>query len=189
MIDDIRDKAATANYGVIYVYFDYNEQDRQKPIHVFASLVKQLATQIPGPHIHPRLEGLYDNLESGVKRPTLEQLYSTLLAMSTSFSRVFCVFDALDECHPVNQRSELLPLIRRMEADGFSLFVTSRPYPEDVAVCFHDVSRIELLATKEDMKRYIVEKFNGNSRLKLLIQMPQRKERIISELADCAGGM
>lgn len=174
---------------MIYVYFDYNEQDRQKPIHVFASLVKQLATQIPGPHIHTHLESLYDSLESGVKRPTLNELYDTLLTMSASFTRVFCIFDALDECHPENQRRELLPLIRRMEGDGFSLFVTSRPYPEDVSVCFHDVPKIELLATKEDIKRYIVEKFNGNSRLKLLIQTPARKEKVISELADCAGGM
>lgn len=174
---------------MIHVYFDYNEQNRQKPIHVFCSLLKQLATQVPGPHLHPRLEGLYDGLESGVKRPTLDQLYAALLAISKSFARVFCILDALDECHPETQRRELLPLIRRMERDGFSLFATSRPYPEDVAVSFQDAPKIELLATKEDMKRYIEDKFSENHRLKLLIQVPERKERIISELADCAGGM
>lgn len=174
----------------MHVYFDYNEQNRQKPAHVFASLVKQLASQVPGgPALHPRLERLYDALDSGIRRPTTEQLYAALLAMSRSFARVFCVLDALDECHPEDQRRELLPLIRRMEHDGFSVFATSRPYPEDVAVSFHGAPQIELLATKEDMRRYIEEKFNENHRLKLLIQVPQRKEWIVSELADCAGGM
>lgn len=171
------------------MYFDYNEQNRQTPAHVFASLVKQLATQVSGA-LHPRLERLYDALDSGIGRPSVEQLYAALRAMArSSFARVFCVLDALDECHPENQRRELLPLIRRMAHDGFGVFVTSRPYPEDVAVSFHDAPKIELLATKDDMKRYIEEKFNENHRLKLLIQVPQRKEWIVSELADCAGGM
>lgn len=181
VIDHLEGQASTANYGVAYIYFGYKEQDQQKPVHVLASLIKQLASQKT--YLPTAIEDLYDSQAQQNKRPILEDLYGTLIATSNSFTRVFFAFDALDECHPENQRRELLPLFHRMGSGGFSLFLTSRQHPEDIQISFRNTAKIALLAKEKDIETYIVERINENSRARRLIQQGNCQTRIISDLA------
>lgn len=172
-----------------YTYFDYKEQDSQKPTHVLASLVKQLSIQKSGSDIPAEVEKLYDTLEPKSKEPSLEELYETLVAISGSFTKVFIVPDALDECHQINQRKELLPLIHRLGQSGINLFLTSRQYPVDIQDSFCNASKIEIVAHQEDLEIYIEEKIDDNPRAKKLVLKTKCKERIISELIECSKGM
>lgn len=187
VIDYLQDRQSRENYGVAYIYFDYKEQEDQRPIHILASLVKQLASQLP--HLPKEVEDLHDKLRYQGKRPGLEELYATLLVTFQSFGRVFFVFDALDECDPQSQRKKLLPLFHRMAGDGASIFLTSRQYPEDIRQSFGDAKKINLAAKEEDIRTYIQEKIGENSRAERLIGQGDCKERIISELIKCAKGM
>lgn len=187
MVDYFQDEAKTANFGVGYIYFDYKEQEQQKPIAVLSSLVKQITSQLP--HLPAEIEKLYDDLRFQEKRPTMEELYIALVAASKNFSRTFFVFDALDECDQQSQRRELLPLFHRMGEDGISLFLTSRQHPEDIRESLHGVAKIEITAKEEDIERYILAKIEENPRAKRLVQLGKCKERIISELIHCARGM
>lgn len=189
VIDHLETLAKSNNYGMAYVYFDYKEQDQQRPLRVLASLVKQLACRVPAPHLPTEIEALYDNLSKEKKNPTLEQLYTTLIATSRSFERVFFVFDALDECDEENQRMELLPLLHRMGNDNINVFLTSRKYPEDIQDSLGDGPRIELAAHEQDIRKYVEERINQYPRAKRLFRQGKCKETIISGLVDCAKGM
>lgn len=176
-------------YGVAHIYFDYKEESRQTPAYVLASLVKQLAYQIPD--LPGAIEDLHNKREPEGKRPTIEELYSVLLSTTKSFPHVFLLFDALDEYNQENKRGELLELFHRMcePGAGISVFLTSRPHPEDIQDSLRDATRIEILAKEDDIRTYIREKINKSPRAKRLVHQANLCETIISELVDCAQGM
>lgn len=169
-----------------YIYFDFKEQEQQRPIRVLGSLAKQLAYQAKYPHTE--IEGMHDRLEHQGKKPSTDELYASLLLASKSFSYVFLVFDALDECDPIH-RKELLLLFHRMGSNGVNLFVTSRQYPEDIRVSFNSAPTVELLTSEEDIRAFIQERIDEDPRARRLVLQGSSKDRIISELIDCAKGM
>lgn len=187
VIDFLLAQAIDLKSGVAYIYFDYQEQKRQTPDTVLASLIRQLATQIP--HSVEEVEILYDRLGEKDMKPTFQEKYTALVATFKWFSRVFFVFDALDECHQENQRDELLPLFQRLCEDGASIFLTSRPHPEDIQIHLSEVAKIELSAQDGDIECYVEAKINKNPRARRLVQQSGCRDKIISELKDCANGM
>lgn len=185
VIDHLLAQAQSSSYGVAYIYFNFKEQEQQKPEHVLGSLLKQLATQAPDTHFSKGLEVAYNQK----KRPTLEQLYTILLAVTKSFEQTFIICDALDECQQGAQRTELLPLFHRMAQDGIGLFLTSREHPEDIQHSFKDTNKIRLSAQDDDIASYIEQKIDENPRAKRLVGQANCKDRIISDLKACANGM
>lgn len=178
---------AQTNCAVAFIYFDYKDQDRQTVTPIISSLIKQLACQTS--KLPPEIEALYDKEMKEDKKPTFGELYSALLATTNLLQRVFFVFDALDECNPDTQRRDLLPLFHRMAGDGNNIFMTSRPHPEDVQISLGGGLKIELSAHEQDIRSYIEEKINQHPRAKRLVRQGECKEKIISELVDCAKGM
>ncbi|KAI5839953.1 hypothetical protein DFP73DRAFT_500816, partial [Morchella snyderi] len=187
VIEHLKGRADASDCGVAYVYFDYKEGDNQAPILVLASLVKQLGYQIP--HLPQKISTLYEELEHKGKRPSLEDLIITLLSIFASFKRVFIIFDALDECNQKGQRDKLLPLFHRLGEGGANLFITSRYYPQDIQVSFKNVPRIEIMASGQDIKSYILQRLEENPRVKRLAEKAECEDRIISELTERANGM
>lgn len=188
MIDYFLDKAAAENCGVAYFYFEYQEQERQTPIKVLASLVRQLATQLA--ILPAEIETLYDVQEARGKPPKFEELYTVLLAVFKFFDRVFLVFDALDECDIKPRGKEVLPLLHRMGSGGARLFVTSRQYPEDIWESFHDTATmVEIVPTLEDVAVYIQRRIDEDPRAKRLVKQAKCGDRIVSDLTECSQGM
>jgi hypothetical protein len=187
MIDHLLAKAPTANFGVAYIYFNYNEQDQQRPVDILASVVKQLVIQ--SPQLSNELQVLYDDLKPKGKRPSSEDLYELLLATSKTFTRTFIVCDALDECNQTKQRERLLPLLHRMKESGFWIFLTSRPYPEDIQEYFSDSAKINLSAHKDDIQAHIRARIDGNIRARCIIRDKGLEDQVVPELTDCAKGM
>lgn len=171
-----------------YFYFEYQEQERQTPVKVLASLVRQLATQAT--ILPAEIIALYDAQEAKGKTPKFEELYAVLVAVFKCFKEVFLVFDALDECDIKFRGKEVLPLLHRMGRSGARLFVTSRQYPEDIWESFHDTAMmVELSPTLEDIGIYIQHRIDDDPRAKRLVRQAKCGERIISELAECSRGM
>lgn len=102
---------------------------------------------------------------------------------------MFLVFDALDECDQESQRKELLPLFHRVSKDGASQFLTSRHYPEDIQDSFSNIPKIELTAKEEDIESYIHARTHGNTRAKRLVRQGNCREKVISQLTNCAQGV
>lgn len=183
VIDYFEARAQAENYGVSHIYFDYTEQDEQTALNVLSSLLHQLVRQIP--QLPKDIEAMYDRY----KKPTVDELYSAIIELADSFSRVFFIFDALDECNQEKQREELLPILHRMGEDGINVFLTSRPHPEDIQDYLSDCTKIELSANEQDIQSYIEERINRNPRAKRLVQRGNFKDRVISGLIDSAQGM
>lgn len=134
------------------------------------------------------VERLYDRLGKE-KKPTVDELYVALLEVSKLFAQAFFIFDALDECDPEGQRKELIPLFQRMGKDGICVFLTSRPYPEDIEAALCDSIKIELSAHEGDIAAYIKGKIEGNYRARVLVQTAECQDMIISGLVESAKGM
>jgi len=183
VIDHLLDQSKS---GVAYIYFDYNEQDRQKPMDVLSSILSQLAGQ--SAQLPKMLEDLYDELEPKRKQPTLQSLHGVLVDMSKQFPRVYITFDALDECDQHKQRTALLPLFHQLGQSGVNLFITSRPYPEDIQESFHDITTVELSAGESDIRSYIRETIDQNQRAKRLVKSAGCEENHLPA-RNCAKGM
>ncbi|RPB14017.1 hypothetical protein P167DRAFT_477962, partial [Morchella conica CCBAS932] len=183
----LEEQSSALNYGMAHIYFDYKEREQQRPENVVSSLVKQFARRIP--YLPAVLEEMHGKFKNHLKGPTLEELYPILITITRLFSRSYIIFDALDECDE-KQRKGLLPLLLRMEKDGINLFLTSRPHPEDIQEYFANGSlKIEISAHEEDIRRYVENRIEENSRAKRLIKQGKCQERIVTDLLDCAKGM
>lgn len=164
-----------------YIYFNSKEQHQQTPIHILASLTKQLAAkkqQLPN-----KIEALYDE-QKGIKKPTFDDLQAALLVVSRLFHRVFFIFDALDECEP-SSLEKLLLLFHNLGKHGASIFMTSRRYYEAIERSLCDAPKIELAANDGDIKVYVEERIKDHH----LFQNNKDQDTAVSELVKCSHRM
>lgn len=180
-----------------HVYFDYKERDHQKQAQVLSSIVCQLAAASKQ-NIPPDVEKLYDaSKEQNSKPPTIDELYSILSSVMKSFgtSQPYVVFDALDECDKNDQRQKLLPLFEKLADEGLKLFMTSRPYPDDIENWYQRMAEmnlatnIELTANPADLRKYLQEAIKTSSRGRDLICKNGHEEKVIEGVISCAKGM
>ncbi|KAI5846625.1 hypothetical protein DFP73DRAFT_631040 [Morchella snyderi] len=146
LIDELESSASAEKYGVAYIYFNFKEQEQQRPTQALSSLIKKLLTQIKEPVVPAEVKKLYEEFILEGKQPPLQYLQQVLYSLSGRFPRVFFVFD--------------------------DVFVTSRPYPRDIYECLKKArtTKIEISANQEDIKKFIVETSDENSNAKALIQ-------------------
>ncbi|KAF8241554.1 hypothetical protein K440DRAFT_569618, partial [Wilcoxina mikolae CBS 423.85] len=187
VIDHLQEHPSEARYGVIHIYFNYKEQHQQKPIDILASLAKQLGNQCP--ESLAVLKDLQKRLQKDNKNPTEDDLYITLVKLSKAFTRIFIIFDALDECDRSKQRETLLPMCHRMGKDGFTLFLTSRRSADDIQESFRAVPTIEIKAHERDIRSYIDNRLKKSPAVMRMIRTSNREEEIVSELVDASDGM
>lgn len=183
MIDHI--EAINSNYGVGYIYFNFQEQGQQTPIDTISSLVKQLAFKAK---VLPKA---IEKAHKDNKRLMLDQLCEILLEIGNSFAQTFIIFDALDECDKVLQRETLLPMFHRIGKAGINLFLTSREHPDDIQESFANITKFRLWAKDDDISSYIEQRIADSARAKRLISQgnSELKGKVISALQQCANGM
>jgi Cdc6-like AAA superfamily ATPase len=141
--------------GIAYIYCNFRRQDEQKIEDFLASLLKQLAKSQPSlPSI---VKDLYGRHETKRTRPSLKELSDTLQIVTKSFSRVFVIIDALDECQEVSDgcRSKFLSEIFSLQTKcGSNIFATSRSLP-DIIERFNNKMQLEIRASNQDVQRYL----------------------------------
>jgi len=140
--------------GIAYVYCNFRRKDDQKADDLLASLLKQLTQR--GPSFLERLRSLYYKHKGRRTRPSLDEISGTLQAVATTYSRVFVIIDALDECqssdgHRAKFLSELFDLQTKC---GVSLFATSR-YIAEITEKFEGSMSLEIRASDQDVQRYV----------------------------------
>lgn len=179
--------ASSANCGLAYIYFDYIEKNRQRLVDIMGSLIKQLSTQALS--FPDEIRELYSNSQRERRRPNLEELYRVFLTICATFSRVFLVFDALDEWDQDDGRVYLLTLFQRLlGGHQIRIFLTSRPYSEDIQRYFNHAPKVEISAHQEDIGIYISKKVGENARAGRLIRQGKCENKIFFKLAECAKG-
>ena len=119
-----------------------------------ASLLKQLCQERAS--LSDSVKVLYKKHKVKRTRPSFDEISKTLQSVTTMFSKVFIVIDALDECQTTDGcRTRLLTEIFLAQAKSrANVFATSRFLPE-VIERFEGSISLEIRASKEDVRRYL----------------------------------
>jgi hypothetical protein len=155
--DDLCKRRHNGNtIGIAYIYCNFRRQDEQKVDDLLANLLKQLAqgqSSLPLPN---SAKDLYTEHKARQTRPSLDEISGALQIVAATYSRVFIIVDALDECQASDGcRSRLLSEIFSLLAKtGANFFATSRPNPY-IENEFKGRISLEILASDEDVRRYI----------------------------------
>ncbi|KAL2814424.1 hypothetical protein BJX63DRAFT_442496 [Aspergillus granulosus] len=170
--------------GIACLFCSYKKQNEQTSAHLMANIVKQLIQdrfELPS-----KVKSLYDIHTRRDTRPSVSDLRMALQRVIESYSRVFLVIDALDECAgPV--RAELLQEIFHLQKKtGVNLFATSRHNP-DIKHLFKESTSLEIRASSRDLERYLDGRMSRLSAC--VLRNPDLRHRIRTEVINAAGDM
>ena len=178
-IDDITHSVDRCNTCVAYVYFDYKNREEQTRENVVRILLKQLL--LPSNLTPPDLESAYDEYCSHHKDPESAIFRQQLLSTSVSFSSVYVMLDALDECGS-ETLEDIIALIGLLRNSGVKVFCTSRTHLMNLNEQL-DTSTILINAQDEDVRNYLNIRLNKEWR-----HDPRFREQIIIRLTTGAEG-
>ncbi len=153
-IDHIWKYIQDTDIGVAYLYCNYKTQADQTAPNLAATILKQLIQERPS--TAEPVVNLYDHYADRRTRPSFEEITIALQAVVSSYSKVYVVIDALDECPDYNgSRSQVLGMLRNLQSKGnLSLMATSRFIPE-VVQNFSLSPILEVRASASDVKRFV----------------------------------
>ncbi|KAH8586341.1 ankyrin repeat protein, partial [Bisporella sp. PMI_857] len=155
VIDDLSTRFANEkNVGLAYVYCNFKRQDEQRIDDLLANLLKQLSQSTVS--LLNNVKSLYDHHSKKRSRPAKDEILKALRHAASTFSKVFIIVDALDECQVSDGcRTELLSELFDLQAKcQTNLFATSRFLPE-VDKIFESSIHLEIRASEQDVQRYL----------------------------------
>jgi hypothetical protein len=172
--------------GIAYLYCNFRRQDEQKVDALLASLLKQLAKCQPS--LPNSVKDLYNRHKTKLTRPSLDEISKTLHSVIATFSMIYIVVDALDECQISDGcRSRFLSNIFNLQAKTTAkLFATSRPIP-DIEKEFKGCLSREILASDEDVQRYLDSHISQLPTF--VLSRPKLQEEIKTQIARVVEGM
>lgn len=138
--------------GIAYIYFNFRQKDIQTTDHLLASILKQLAQGRPS--LPADIQALYGNRTRGT-RPSLSELSKALRSLIASYSRIFIIMDALDECDGDSRPSILREIFGLQDTDVVSIFATSRPHIDIKNQARKSIMQLDVLANDEDIGKYL----------------------------------
>ena len=185
VIKDLQSKDwSNNNFGVAFLYCSYNRQQEQRYENLVASLLRQLAqSQSSLPN---EVRNLYNSHHIRNTRPSITELLSVLSSVVDSFSKVFIVVDALDECANAERKHLLRELFTLQARSQVNIFATSRFLPE-IEAQFSKSMSLEIRAAEEDVRRYL-----ENQILQLpscVLRNTALQQQITSQIIDLIDGM
>ncbi len=184
VIEDLATRYTQASdVGVAFVYCNFRRREEQTADQLLASILKQLSRQRP---VHPdHLKELWNTHKQKDTRPSFDDISKILRLTASSFSRVFVVVDAVDECQASDGcRITFLNAIQSMQKElGVNVLATSRFIPE-IVDHFRAVGSVtlEISASREDVERYI----EGN--MMRLPSIVQRNPKLQADIKDSISG-
>ncbi|KAL2865239.1 uncharacterized protein BJX67DRAFT_382980 [Aspergillus lucknowensis] len=170
--------------GIACLFCSYKKQNEQTSAHLVANIMKQLIQdrfELPS-----KVKSLYNIHTRRDTRPSVRDLVMALESVIKSYSRVFLVIDALDECAgPV--RAELLQEIFHLQKQTrFNLFATSRHNP-NIKHLFQESGLLEIRASSRDLERYLDGRMSRLSAC--VVRNPDLRQRVRTEIINAAGEM
>jgi hypothetical protein len=186
VVEDLRTFSGTeSDVGVAFIYCDYKLRHEQTGDMLLTSLLKQL---VAGRSTLPdHIQKLYENHGEGTRSLSSEDIRATLRSVSSSYSRVFIVVDALDEGedhHLTTLFSEVFSLQKQC---GVNVIATTRPaVTERLSTLFKGAIEIEINAKDEDVQRYVEARMHE---LPSCISKGRLKDDIKKKILECVDGM
>lgn len=187
VVDDLATRFANdPSVGIAYIYCNFRRQDNQKTTDLLESLLKQLTQGLSS--LPDSLKSLYNTYKQRRTRPSLDEISTVLLSVVTSYSKVFVLVDAIDECNVSGGcRSKFLQEVFDLQVKTTTkLFATSRPIL-DIERAFKGCLSREIYASDGDIQSYL----DGHMwQLPTFISSkPQLQEDIKTEISRAVDGM
>lgn len=172
--------------GIAFLYCSYSRHEKQKVINLLSALLNQLVQQqssIPEP-----VKTLYGNHIKCRARPSLSELSDALLSVVKSYSRVFIIIDALDECRDNDGTSiNLLSEIRSLQTHSDTKLMATSRFIATIMQEFKEDISLEIRASSSDVGQYLEGQM---SRLpKIILRSPSLPQLIKAAVTEAADGM
>jgi hypothetical protein len=178
VIDHLMTNVQSSTTGIAWLYFNYKSRNEQTEVGLLAALLKHLI-QDRTPDIVKIVETLQGICAARKSSPTPGELKKVLQYVLASFSIVYIVVDALDECPSEDgTRRQLMGHLRELQScTDLRVMVTSRHIPE-IVEAFQDAASVELRAHDEDVIRFVAGQMD---RLPRCIQRDVELQRLVQE--------
>jgi hypothetical protein len=170
------DSVATA-----FIYCNHKEQAEQTVSNLVATLLKQIVQDRRA--ISDQVKSLYERRHRREGRPTLDQLTEVLISEIQTYSKVFIVVDAWDECREDNETRTLLLEVLRSLPRQVNLMVTSRNI-QSIGRHFEGAKRLHIRARDDDLRVYIEGRIASGPR-----HLKNLQEAIVNKIVENAKGM
>lgn len=187
MISHLQKSLADTNIGIAYIYCNYKEAGQQSLTNLIGSLVHQL---VPRDSILASdLASLYEFHITKNTRPSRDEYAQLLQVAAASFTKVFIIIDALDECVDNDgTRQDLLEELRKLQLK-VCLLVTSRDLPS-IQRQLRSAIRLEIQASDDDVMRYLSERIANSEKISMYVKRdPDLHEVIVRTITEKARGM
>ena len=177
--------------GISYFYFDFKHQDQQVCDAMIRTLVAQLSLQ--SLDASKPVDELYSACGSGLSQPSLPMTLKAFKDTAESFTDVFILVDALDECKELEELLRNVEDMVKSNIASLHMLVTSRREKEiedSMSTLLDDDYKICIKGTlvKDDIHDYVRGRISKDRKLKKW-QKPEIQAEIEEVLIEKADGM
>jgi hypothetical protein len=158
----------------IYVYFDYRDRKKQTLTNLLSSLLAQLVRK--GDSISPEIKRKHEDWVKTRVNPTSNEYLHMLESEVRSFSKVYIVIDALDECLSdlnANILDNFLTALKKLPHHVHLLFL-SRVDPS-IELKVDANSKLEIVAKEDDIRRYVKSRIDDCGSLQAVVKRGREK--------------
>jgi hypothetical protein len=181
--------------ALAYFYCDRNQRDRQDPLCIVRSYVRQLAINRSGNAIQPCLADIYEQKENkgfASGKLSFAECADLLRTLVDIYPQTTLVLDALDEADK-DQRSRLVDLLESLVASSskpVKVFVSSRR-DTDIKRQFGDGASVAIEATDNasDISAFVAAEIGAHEKRQRRKLSKTLRADIISTLQDKSDGM
>ncbi|KAM0462733.1 hypothetical protein ACHAPV_003557 [Trichoderma viride] len=168
-------------------WFAYKDIETQTPVNIMASILQQLISDKQS--FLSDLKILYAQHIKENTRPSVPDIVSLLQDVVLSYSKVFIIIDALDECTDADDvRFILLTELKKLQ-HRMCLLVMSRPIP-DLEEPLEGATRVNVEASLIDINNYLLQRLESTrSMQRHLTEEPSLRDKIVSVIVQKIKGM
>lgn len=183
VIDHLHSNYKKSNVAVTCLFCNYRDRAAQSAEIFMANLLKQVIQQRRT--ISAELRELFNERKKGWL--TFPESANLLRGEISRFSKVFVVFDALDE---TSEHEDIRRLVlSELQNLPINLLVTSR-YEKSIEQRLEKAERLEIRATPADVQTYVKARIPSEHLLARHIQAdPTMQETIVDRIVDKSQGM
>jgi len=181
--------------ALAYFYCDRNQSDRQDPLLILRSFVRQLSTTRTGDAIQPTLAQLYHQKKlTGFASGALDMKESVDLLSQyvNTYPQTTLILDALDECDHRTRKRLIIALddIIKCATKPIKVFISSRP-DEDIKHRFETESNVGIQATdnQNDIAKFVAAGLEADDKSRRRELSKELKKDIINTLLHKSQGM
>ena len=180
-VDHLQKLFKDEDVAIACIFCNYKEQSTQSLEDLVASILKQIIQDQP--LVSDSIKTFCRDFRDKQRHPRFTNLKDALRSEIRTYSKVFFVVDALDECLEDNQGS----LITELEslASTVHLMVTSRPL-DLIKQRFQGACYLDINAKEEDVRKYTEARVRrGQTKNEILLsQLVQENHGLQDDIVD-----